>query len=67
MKLIRLASYLPDRFLRSMAKYFDTPGAFELPELGSAFWMDASYHKYVRKDKKRNPNRYDSVPVWRDI
>lgn len=36
-----------------MADRFDTPGAFELPELGSAFWMDAHYIKYVRENESK--------------
>ena len=56
MRRMQIASFLPERILSVCARRFDTPGAFELPELGSSFFMDAHYLKYVRHDKrKRNP------------
>lgn len=56
-KLITLASFLPFVALHRLAKRFDTPGAFELPELGSAFWMDVSYAKWCRRDRRRERRR----------
>lgn len=53
MTKVRIASLLPFWALSIFARRFDTPGAFELPELGSAIWMDAHYWKYVRRDRRR--------------
>lgn len=52
-KRVKFASFLPDWLIKKLTR-FDTPGAFELPELGSSFWMDAGYDKWVRKDKRKN-------------
>jgi hypothetical protein len=49
---IKILSLLPQKVLIFLAKRFDTPGAFELPELGHAYFMDASYYKYVRNETK---------------
>lgn len=53
MKSVRLASLLPEFILKRLARRFDDEGAFELPELGSAFWMEASYWRWVRQDKRK--------------
>lgn len=50
-KLWVAAVILPQPILRRLARRFDTPGAFELPELGSAFWMDASYLRWTLFDR----------------
>jgi hypothetical protein len=56
-KLLRLASYLPNKFLVFMAKHFDgTLEEFMLSE--KSFWMDADYWQYARKDKRKHPLRY---------
>jgi hypothetical protein len=54
MRRVRLASLLPQRALGALARRFDTPGAFECAVEGSSFWMDASYWKWCRRDKRRH-------------
>lgn len=50
-----LASLLPEKVLR----WFDRHWKLYLdPADGWTFWTDASYSKYVRKDKRANPSRY---------
>jgi hypothetical protein len=53
MKTIQLFSLLPQWALTRLARLHDDPGAFELPELGNALFMNASYWKYVRIEKRK--------------
>lgn len=54
MKLIALASLLPNWLIKKLECRFDTPGKFTCDvEEGSSFWGDAGYWKYVRCDKRK--------------
>lgn len=50
-----LASLLPQRLLAWLTKHY--PIKYE-PSDGWNFWLDASYRKWVRFDKRKNPNYY---------
>lgn len=54
-KLVPVASLLPFRVLRFIGRRW-TPGYD--PADGWHFWLDADYAKYVRRDKRRNPDLY---------
>lgn len=52
MRRVQLASLLPNWLLGKAARRWDTLGAFEGSVEGSAFWLNAMYWKWVRRDKR---------------
>lgn len=52
-QLRALASFLPDRLLRWLGRHWLL--CYD-PDDGWTFWIDASYAKYIRKEKRHIPS-----------
>lgn len=55
-RLVPVASYLiPERALRFLGRHWQLDRD---PADGWTYWLDVSYWRYVRRDRKRNPDLY---------